>query len=1414
VRRWIREGRLEAEKRGGAYVIKPAAVRKFRAPSQRPRGVRWLQADPTWVWHAVRDEADAPEAGLALCGAWLQGSAISEDRWLQRRQRPPVDACPECAAQVGRQGQHRDPNVGGAAMSAGANYQACVIAYVAVHILAQHQLGWLPPANDAPVALAAETGGPGDDLRIDYGLQREPAEAQIKRGVDATKLRAAIGHVIDRWRATREHVDVVFVLTRASGTVRSGLADDLDRLRANRKDGLSELGSSLLREFGADAEALRDVRIVECAVDVAAGAGTSVALQLLKSVLVEPQQVSVAWRVLIADAAEVSSRRLSRTRDDLIRVLSGNNIAVKPPGPSQRFHNALDASKRMLERGQAAATLTYLDQLERDLRRERELSGDDAEPRVYHRLGQQRAVALFRLGQFSESLSSARRALEFDPRGLHALTIAARAALFAADIATARAFALEATRHHGRDPDAWGVLAEVSSAAGEGMPTPPPSIAAAPRYREFLAQSAASRQDWSRVLDLTSELLALGDRSVDAMSLRIMALLNTTPGLVPEVAAQHCADADRLATELVTFVNDETNPLSAMALTWRSIARRELGRTEDAERDLAEARRRHPDDPEAMRSSANVHIEAENFEAALRVLRDPAAEREPLLLAMRAACFLELGHVSEADADLKASVAQLTPTSPDQARVLAADIAIRLGKSDLAGQLIGQVRVTESFPGPASAQLERVHGRIAFASGVIEEGIQHFRTAADLDAERRWATLVELARRLASAERDGEAASIYREVPLAELTPEALSHSASLSFRLHDYEHAWAIAEHALTRSPVPSWALELATEISLKRDDEPTALRLLRALIERDDAGAEARIVLARCLIESDRAEEAREHIEWLLARTDLTPEDQMATAELLRVAERSSEALPLGLMAFRRARQDPKMHRALAGLVLMGRSAPLHVEAVGPNTHVVVRSPDGSTREWTIYPTEPIDPARNELSVEQADKRGLLGKARGDVVTLGAFVSEVWHIDEILPAIVHVVRDIIDRYEARFPNDPFVQGFRVGTTDTIRDFAPMIRALEARREHVEKALEVTQRQTLPLGFAAHIAGVGVAEVMEGLRTTPSLRPLFVEWANAQGQAQSRETARGAETIVLTRSALETAAQLEMLKTLQEQFVLIAPRALSRVLRQERHTADKATEERTAFVGAGPAGVPWMTQHEPTDPAICRKAEVARAVERWFVANVRVEARPLASVRAHGSREEEARDSVGHDSYDAVHLAADLGAALYADDLGLRRFAGPMSVKSFSTVSLLAALVDRGALSAEMRDRKLVALVGSHYAQIAPTPELLRHALTAGTDDETRQLLFGLLGANNLLSPVDAARIAVTHARENALAPVRTRSTLEVTQYSLTGMAKGWPRRLCADALARAAQERLRFLPNELDAVMRVCRAFADQAP
>src|SRR6185437_16281795 len=70
----------------------------------------------------------------------------------------------------------------GDATFSGTNYQAAVMAYVAVHILAQRRLQWLYPDDVTPTAISGETEGPGDDARIEFGGKRPAVELQAKHG--------------------------------------------------------------------------------------------------------------------------------------------------------------------------------------------------------------------------------------------------------------------------------------------------------------------------------------------------------------------------------------------------------------------------------------------------------------------------------------------------------------------------------------------------------------------------------------------------------------------------------------------------------------------------------------------------------------------------------------------------------------------------------------------------------------------------------------------------------------------------------------------------------------------------------------------------------------------------------------------------------------------------------------------------------------------------------------------------------------------------------------------------------------------------------------------------------------------------------------------------------------------------------
>ena len=75
--------------------------------------------------------------------------------------------------------------MGGDATFSGTTYQTRVLAYVEVHVLTQRPLRWLGPVDDTPQAVLGETGGPGDDVRVELGRRIPEFEVQAKHELTA-----------------------------------------------------------------------------------------------------------------------------------------------------------------------------------------------------------------------------------------------------------------------------------------------------------------------------------------------------------------------------------------------------------------------------------------------------------------------------------------------------------------------------------------------------------------------------------------------------------------------------------------------------------------------------------------------------------------------------------------------------------------------------------------------------------------------------------------------------------------------------------------------------------------------------------------------------------------------------------------------------------------------------------------------------------------------------------------------------------------------------------------------------------------------------------------------------------------------------------------------------------------------------
>ncbi len=140
---------------------------------------------------------------------------------------------------------------GGSATSSGVEFQARAIAYVATCALAGRPLQWCEAGFPLiPAAVNAETGGPGDDVRLEFASPGFSLEVQTKRGLRADER---LDEAIDRFAmglAADADVVVVLLLDRtASRPVREHLREDLRRLEQGRTDGLRPVTRRVLRRL-------------------------------------------------------------------------------------------------------------------------------------------------------------------------------------------------------------------------------------------------------------------------------------------------------------------------------------------------------------------------------------------------------------------------------------------------------------------------------------------------------------------------------------------------------------------------------------------------------------------------------------------------------------------------------------------------------------------------------------------------------------------------------------------------------------------------------------------------------------------------------------------------------------------------------------------------------------------------------------------------------------------------------------------------------------------------------------------------------------------------------------------------------------------------------------------------------------
>ncbi|HEY2070371.1 MAG TPA: NACHT domain-containing protein [Rhizomicrobium sp.] len=234
--------------------------------------------------------------------------------------------------------QSQKTAVGGSAALGGFRYQARVTAIAAIHLARGIPLRWLDGlTTDIPVVIAAETGGPGDDIRVQLH-NGKLLEAQVKRGLRAdARLWDALLALAQGVHAGTIDYGVLVLSPDSSGTIQNELATDLMRIGDGRTDGLRSLGRSLLAQLtGAGlspagiCSRLRIVTIHALDLDSASVAAAQAELAHLCR---DQVQVSKAWEALCEDALSLIERRGQRDVSTILRALEFSQVALRADSP-------------------------------------------------------------------------------------------------------------------------------------------------------------------------------------------------------------------------------------------------------------------------------------------------------------------------------------------------------------------------------------------------------------------------------------------------------------------------------------------------------------------------------------------------------------------------------------------------------------------------------------------------------------------------------------------------------------------------------------------------------------------------------------------------------------------------------------------------------------------------------------------------------------------------------------------------------------------------------------------------------------------------------------------------------------------------------------------------------------------------
>lgn len=226
-----------------------------------------------------------------------------------------------------------DRNGGGTGNAGGTEVHAMAMVLAAVNMMRGTKIGWLDGvAEDVPVAITAETGGPGDDIGLDL-INGEKVEVQSKknlqRGKDLWDALDALALGIEKGVI---QYGVLAVTPDSSGSIRNKLAADVIKIGQGTHGSLNDIGEELLRrlkEAKRDPKTCAKIRIQTLDLLQGQNADRRIAIEGLRAICAQLDQAEAAYAFLCRDAIAAMRLRGRWSIPTLVGFLRSYDITLR-----------------------------------------------------------------------------------------------------------------------------------------------------------------------------------------------------------------------------------------------------------------------------------------------------------------------------------------------------------------------------------------------------------------------------------------------------------------------------------------------------------------------------------------------------------------------------------------------------------------------------------------------------------------------------------------------------------------------------------------------------------------------------------------------------------------------------------------------------------------------------------------------------------------------------------------------------------------------------------------------------------------------------------------------------------------------------------------------------------------------------